>query len=112
MQASTQETRYVPEVWAHHQGVPTSLLRSPQRAGSLSTLILSQINHKGLEMGCSLTLLNERIIQTSRRSHTSSVAERIALFARPTMSAERSTSSSIRSGYPTMVKALSTTPST
>src|SRR6266542_6923756 len=45
---------FVPEVWAHHQGVPTSLLRSPQRVGSLSTLILSQIDHKGLEMGCSL----------------------------------------------------------
>src|SRR6266540_1110208 len=71
MQASTQETRYVPEVRAHYQGVPTSPLRSPQRAGSLSTLILSQIDHKGLEMGCSLTLLNERVIQTSQRSHTS-----------------------------------------
>src|SRR6266508_7014224 len=44
---------FVPEVRAHHQGIPTSPLRSPQRAGSLSTLILTQINHKGLEMGCS-----------------------------------------------------------
>src|SRR6266508_1111154 len=62
--------KFVPEVRAHHQGVPTSPLRSPQRTGSLSTLILSQIDHKGLEMGCSLTLLNEQVIQTSRRSHT------------------------------------------
>src|SRR6266542_6941064 len=61
---------FVPEVRAHHQGVPMSSLRSPQRVGSLSTLILSQIDHKGLEMGCSFTLLNEQVIQTSRRSHT------------------------------------------
>src|SRR6266542_4185544 len=63
--------RFIPEVRSHHKGVPTSLLRSPQRAGSFLTLNLSQIDHKDLEVGCSLTQLNERVIQTFRRSHTS-----------------------------------------
>src|SRR6266540_6723157 len=35
-----------PEVRAHHQGVPTSPLRSPQRVGSFLTLILPQLNTK------------------------------------------------------------------
>ena len=42
----TRDKGFVPEVRAHHQDIPTSPLRSPQRVGSLSTLILSQTDHK------------------------------------------------------------------
>src|SRR6266508_789198 len=64
-----KDTRIEPEVRAHHQGVPTSPLRSPQRAGSLSTLILSQTTTK-IKDGLLTYFAPRRIIQTSRSTHT------------------------------------------
>src|SRR5438128_7228122 len=72
---------------------PYVSVEEPKRAGSFPTLNLSQIDHKGLKVGCSLTQLNERVIQTSRRSHTSTDLLR-ATFSRLGAQAPRVTSES------------------